>query len=173
MWDEETAIAGGVDRLERKVQQANDKSLRLHLIPAEAKNAGGVSHQIELLKHLLPTEPHKLLNLDPSAVVKPSLAQLKERFARELAAAQDQKLEAEEAETKRLEEAQARATPRRPPQCAPRVRHLRSPTPGVTATGAAAAAGCCCCVVPTSCPSSHGVVASRRGAGAPGRSGAA
>ena len=43
----------------------------------QAKNAGGVSHQLELLKHLLPTEPHRLLNIDPATVIKPSLTQLK------------------------------------------------------------------------------------------------
>ena len=40
----------GVDRLEGKVQQINNCSLRLHLIPASARSARGVSHEISLHK---------------------------------------------------------------------------------------------------------------------------
>jgi len=85
-----------------------DCALRLQLIPAEARNAGGVSHHLELRKHLLQTEPHSLLNIDPNAVIKPSLSQLKARFVCELATTQESMLEAEEAERNRDEEKQAR-----------------------------------------------------------------
>jgi len=108
LWEEETAIARGIDRLEGKLQQANNCALRLQLIPAEAKNAGGVSHQLELRKHLLQTEPHRLLNVDPKDAIKPCLTQLTAGFVRELTAAQDSVLEAEEAETKREDEKQKR-----------------------------------------------------------------
>ena len=108
LWEEDSSIARGIDKLEAKAQQANNSALRLLLIPAEAKNAGGVSHQIDLQKHLLQSEPWRLLSIDPTAVIKPSLVQLKGSFSHDFKAAQDAQLEAEDAQTQRDEEKQQR-----------------------------------------------------------------
>lgn len=43
----------------------------------QAKNAGGVSHHMELRKHMLQEEPNQLISIDPISVIKPSLSQLK------------------------------------------------------------------------------------------------
>lgn len=111
LWEEELATSKLVDALEGKMQQANNCSLRLHLIPATAKNARGTSHQLELRKHLLSaaTAPEQLLNLDVGKVALPGLARVKAGLASELAAEQDALLAAEERETRRDEEQQERA----------------------------------------------------------------
>jgi len=106
LFEEERAVARGIDRLEAKVQQANTSAMQLLLIPAEAKNAGGVSHQIDLNKHLLPSEPWRLLSLDPATVIKPSLTKLRDSFVRDFTSSQEALDEAEEAESKRDEEKQ-------------------------------------------------------------------
>lgn len=108
LWERETSISRGLEALEAKAQSANMCAQRLLLIPAEAKNAGGVSHQIDVQKELLETESWRLLSVDPTAVIKPSLVQLKDQFLREWQQQQDAKIEAEDAAQKRDEEKQER-----------------------------------------------------------------
>ena len=108
IWEDELAQGRAIDRLETKVQAANNCALRLQLIPATAKNACGVSHQLELRKHLLPTMPEQLLSLDAGAVVLPALARVKAGFSHDVGSEQDALLEAEEGEARREEERRER-----------------------------------------------------------------
>lgn len=108
LWEEELASSKRVDALEGRVQEANNRALKLHLIPGSAKNARGVSHQLELRKHLLPTAPEQLLSLDTAGVVLPGLRRVKAGFAAELQSEQDEALGAEERQTRREEEQQER-----------------------------------------------------------------
>lgn len=101
LWDEETHLGKTVDRLETKVQQSNNNALRLQMIPADAKNAGGVSHQVELQRHLLTSAPDRILSVDVGANLKPALQRLRSAFVQELRVAHDKLLEAEEAEKQR------------------------------------------------------------------------
>lgn len=66
------------------MQKLNNGSLRLELIPASAKRAAGVTHDIALRKELLGTQPEALLSLDVGAVVVPSLHRVKAEFGTEL-----------------------------------------------------------------------------------------
>jgi SMC interacting uncharacterized protein involved in chromosome segregation len=91
------------------VQKANGCSLRLHLIPASAKNARGLSHEIALHKARLDTDPDRCLSLDPTTTLVPSLARIRGGVSTEVAAAHDQLLESQAAMTRREEQAQERA----------------------------------------------------------------
>jgi len=107
-YEEDRAIQRAVERMEGKVQQLNNCSLRLHMIPAEAKNAGGASHQIALQTDRLSSDPESLLSLDPTAVLIPTLSRLRGGFSEELGSAQDELLAAEEQQARRDEEAAER-----------------------------------------------------------------
>ena len=105
LYDTSQKLNKKLEHLDACVQKANGSSVRLQMIPAEARHAGGESFQIELQKQLLSSRPEALLSVEPSAVLAPALQRLKAEVQLELSAAQDARLEAEECETKRDEEA--------------------------------------------------------------------
>ena len=110
LWEEELATSRAVDRLETKVQQANNCSLRLHLIPKSAKNAKGYNHEISLNKSKLTADPSALVGpLDSAGHLQPSLQRVKAATAAEVTQAQDALLESESALTRRDEQSQERA----------------------------------------------------------------
>ena len=110
LWEEELATSRAVDRLETKVQQANNYSLRLHLIPKSAKNAKGYNHEISLNKSKLTADPSALVGpLDSAGHLQPSLQRVKAATAAEVTQAQDALLESESALTRRDEQSQERA----------------------------------------------------------------
>ena len=102
-YEAEVGIGKAVDRLEAKVAQGNAAALRLQLAPADAKNAGGTSHHVELHKHALESNPEGVLSVSPSGTLAPALVRLKAAFGREHASAQDALLDAEAEETRRDE----------------------------------------------------------------------
>ena len=53
LWNDELNLSKTIDRLEVKIQQVNNCSLRLHLIPADSKNARGVSYKMVLDKSMV------------------------------------------------------------------------------------------------------------------------
>lgn len=109
LWEEELATSRAIDRLEGKVQQANNCSLRLHLVPSDAKNARGVSHEIALNKSQLTSDPSSLVSLNPSSELLPALQRVKAATASEVAAAQDTLLQSEVTATRREESGHERA----------------------------------------------------------------
>jgi SMC interacting uncharacterized protein involved in chromosome segregation len=105
LYDTSQKLNKKLEHLDACVQKANGCSVRLQMIPAEARHAGGERFQIELQKQLLSSRPEALLSVEPSAVLVPALQRLKAEVQLELSAAQDARLEAEECETKREEDA--------------------------------------------------------------------
>ena len=78
-----TELKAKLDRLDSKVQHANTCGMRLSLIPASARNAGGVDHQIELRRSELQSRPDRLLSAN-FAEIKPAVQRLKAAQAKEL-----------------------------------------------------------------------------------------
>jgi len=105
LYDTSQKLNKKLEQLEALVQKANGCSVRLQMIPATARYAGGESFHVELQKQLLSSRPEALLSIEPSAALVPALQRLKAEVQQELSAAQDARLEAEELETKREEDA--------------------------------------------------------------------
>ena len=95
LWEEETAQQRAVAQLEGKVQQANNFSLRLHLMPASASNAGGQSHELALRMDRLESAPEELLNMETKKLLLPSLQRIKQSVHQEVGIAHDELLESE------------------------------------------------------------------------------
>ena len=105
LWEEELTTSRAIDRLETKVQQANNCSLRLHLVPADAKHAHGADHEISLDKGRLAADPSSAVLLQPDCTLQHALHRIKGAVGAEVNAAQDHLLEAEEGTAKREEHA--------------------------------------------------------------------
>jgi len=101
LWDSETANKTALQRLDAKTQQVNNCSVRLQMILAEGKNANGGNHLLELQQAELASRPERLLSIDVADALKSELARLKAEVARDVLAAQDALLEAEQQETQR------------------------------------------------------------------------
>ena len=101
-------IARTIERLEDKVHRLNTASLKLELVPSEAKHAAGRTHEVSLRTKLLPTDPDALLSVDLPSVLMPSLQRVKSGFSAELSGLQDTLLERENEQVCRDEAAQER-----------------------------------------------------------------
>ena len=108
LWDEELETTRAINRLEGNVQSANNGSLRLHLVPSDAKHAHGVHYEIRLDKGALTDDPSSVGPLDRSGQLLDALQRVKASVAAEVAAAQDQLLESEEAAMRREEDGHER-----------------------------------------------------------------
>ena len=109
LWEAELATSRVIDRLDASVQQANNCSLRLHLVPSGAKHANGCDHEIHLDKARLADEPSGLVLMQPHNTLQHALHRIKGAVGAEVNAAQDHVLEAEQGMSQREEHAGERA----------------------------------------------------------------
>lgn len=96
LWNDELNLSKTIDRLEVKIQQVNNCSLRLHLIPADSKNARGVSYKMVLDKSMLETDADTLLSIDTRGVMMPGLLDVKASVNVKVAEAQERLLSSDE-----------------------------------------------------------------------------